>query len=197
MWPGCANGIDTMTPGFGHNNGPTIEPGATWRRTAWARARADLLPVLPIEVVRLRVKRAQELGLPYKTYAGIRASTGHDLIGFLFSSNALGIIHLARLDSSRAEKLAGVNARRVAVVHRPLAAADVVRNDAIDSAHAAPRFIQSWSAMRDTLRDAIRAEGQPADRFLLIGETAFERDWSGALKAAGFLSGDTYFRPIG
>ncbi len=41
------------------------------------------MPRLPIEVIRLRVRRAAELGLPYKIYAGVRASTGHDLVGFL------------------------------------------------------------------------------------------------------------------
>ncbi len=184
-----------MTPGPGHNNGPTMEPGATWRKTAWARARADLLPVLPIEVVRLRVKRARELGLPYKTYASVRASTGHDLIGFLFSSNALGMVQVARLDPAREIKLEGVDARRVALVHRPFDPATIAAIPQIDSAHTAPRFSQSWAAMRDSLRDVIRAERQPADRFLLIGETAFERDWAGAVGAAGYLPGADYFRP--
>ena len=39
--------------GIGHNNGPTMEAGESWRRHAWGKARARLLPVLPIEVVRL------------------------------------------------------------------------------------------------------------------------------------------------
>ncbi len=186
-----------MIPGPGHNNGPTMEPGATWRRTAWAKARADLLPVLPIEVVRLQVRRARDLGLSYKTYASVRASTGHDLIGFLFSSNALGMVRVARLDPARANKLAGVGAARVTLVHRPLCPADVARIDVIDSAHVAPDFTQSWAAMRDTLRDVIRAEGQPAERYLLIGETVFERDWSVAIKTAGFLSGERYFGKVG
>ncbi len=51
-----------MTPGIGHNGGPTLEPGAGWRRHAWSRARADLLPTLPLEVVRLRVARARNWG---------------------------------------------------------------------------------------------------------------------------------------
>ena len=46
------------------------------------------MPTLPIEVLRLRVKRARELGLEYKTYASLRAATGHDVVAFRFSSNA-------------------------------------------------------------------------------------------------------------
>ena len=60
---------------LGHNNGPTMEKGAGWRRYAWKRARADLMPTLPLEVARRRVKRARELGIDYKSYAGIRAAT--------------------------------------------------------------------------------------------------------------------------
>ena len=82
--------------GLGHNKGPTMEPGAGWRRYAWKRARTELLPKLPLEVVRMRVRRARELGLDYKTYAGVRATTGRDLVAFLFSSNALrlSLIHI-------------------------------------------------------------------------------------------------------
>ena len=60
--------------GIGHNKGPTMEPGAGWRRYAWKRARAELLPKIPLEVVRMRVRRARELGLDYRTYAGVRAT---------------------------------------------------------------------------------------------------------------------------
>ena len=66
--------------GIGHNNGPTMEGGAGWRRHCWTKAREELLPTLPLEVVRLRVKRAAELGLDYRAYASFRASTGHDVV---------------------------------------------------------------------------------------------------------------------
>ena len=75
--------------GLGHNKGPTLERGASWRRYAWTRARSELLPTLPIEVARRRVRRARELGLDYKAYAGIRASTGRDIVALLFSTGLL------------------------------------------------------------------------------------------------------------
>lgn len=184
-----------MTPGIGHNNGPTSEAGESWRRFAWGRARADLLPTLPLEVVRLRVKRAQELGLSYRTYASVRASTGRDLIGFLFSSNALALVRSEALPQDRAARLAHVRAARHVLVHRPLIPARVALNPQIDGAGAAPRFTDSWSAMRQTVRDAIRATGTPADGWLVVGETAFERDWAEAGRTAGFLPGAAYFAP--
>ena len=60
--------------GLGHNRGPTMEKGRAWRRYAWTRARSELMPTLPIEVARRRVRRARELGIDYKSYAGIRAA---------------------------------------------------------------------------------------------------------------------------
>ena len=76
---------------IGHNGGPSLAGGVSWRKHCWSSARERLLPVLPIEVVRTRVKRAKALGLDYKTYAGVRATTGRDLVAFLYSSNALGV----------------------------------------------------------------------------------------------------------
>jgi hypothetical protein len=63
--------------GIGHNGGPTMEAGYGFRKVAWKKARASLLPTLPLEIVRVRVARAKRLGLPYRTYATIRATSGH------------------------------------------------------------------------------------------------------------------------
>ncbi|MGL4278870.1 MAG: hypothetical protein ACRCS0_00770, partial [Albidovulum sp.] len=98
-----------MTAGPGHNGGPSLEGGVTWRAHCWRSARAALLPKLPVEVVRLRVKRAKEIGLDYRTYAGVRASTGHDLVAFLFSTNALRLLKdQDRMRADEAVKLAGL-----------------------------------------------------------------------------------------
>jgi len=36
-----------VTPGPGHNNGPSLEEGAAWRTHCWRQAREALLPTLP------------------------------------------------------------------------------------------------------------------------------------------------------
>lgn len=183
--------------GIGHNSGQVIEAGHSWRKHVWTKARAQLLPKLPIEVIRLRVKRAAELGLPYKTYAGIRASTGHDLVGFLFSTNALQILRDTHaLPESRAAKLSDLrNARRSAVVHRPVTVDHVARMDVLDRAFAAPAFADSWAEMRDKVQAIVAAEGGPADRLLMIGDTAFEREWAEAGRMAGYLAAEQFFAP--
>ena len=181
--------------GIGHNSGQVDEPGKSWRRHVWTKARKDLMPTLPIEVVRLRVRRAAELGLPYKTYAGIRASTGHDLIGFLFSNNALQVLREGQpLPADRAAKLGAlVRTDCSGVAHRPVTPTHLGSLPGIARADAAPAFSDSWAAMRDRMRAMITAQGHAADRFVIVGDTAFEREWAEAARTAGYLQADQFF----
>lgn len=183
-----------MMAGLGHNNGPTLESGQTWRTIAWRKARTELLPKLPLEVIRIRVKRAQALGLPYKTYAGIRASTGHDLVGFLFSSNALGVYRPGQAAPVLVtQKLVALRAcQQLGLAHRRI---DLSQITSLDHIAEAPDPHGSWSATRTCMKDIIRVTGQPADRFVVIGDTMFERDWAEAGQMAGYLSAAAYFVP--
>ncbi|MHC0054888.1 hypothetical protein [Actibacterium sp. D379-3] len=187
--------------GMGHNQGPTMEGGTAWRKHCWGKARAELLPKLPLEVVRIRVKRAQELGLAYRTYATVRATTGHDIVAFLFSSNALRLHRPAdALPQGHADKLkAQCDCGRLLAAHRPLDPAQTIRN--IEAAHGlafldaipAPLFTDSWSAMRDRMVAALGARKLRPSTVLVIGETGAEREWSVAGRMAGYLPAGHYF----
>lgn len=180
---------------IGHNGGPSIEPGQSWRSHCWRAARAQLLPTLPIEVVRLRVKRARSLGLDYKTYASVRASSGHDLVAFLFSSNALRIspLHPA-MPADRAAHIAGVEADRLALATAPLAPdLALAANPELTAAYPAPFALASFGQARAILRAALG--NIPSDRVLLIGDLALEAEWSMAGHLAGYLAADRYFAP--
>lgn len=76
-----------MHAGIGHNQRPPL--GGGWRTYCWRKARAQLLPPAPLEVVRRRVRRAAELGLSYPDYASIVLLTGRDLAAWLLTSTAL------------------------------------------------------------------------------------------------------------
>lgn len=184
---------------IGHNGGPSVEPGAAWRRTCWSAARAALLPTLPIEVVRLRVKRARALGLEYKTYASVRATTGHDLVAFLFSSNALRVLPgQLRLPVERDAKLAAVfGAARVALAVAPIAAeALVAANPArLDAGFAAPFALAKFAEAAAVIRAALGR--MPGDRVLLVGDMVLERDWVVAGRLAGYLPAERYFAAAG
>lgn len=182
-------------PGPGHNNGPSLDEGAAWRTHCWRQARENLLPTLPIEVVRLRVARARELGLPYKTYAGIRASTGRDVIGFLFSSNALRLLRATdRVPQDRRARLESlIRTDRLGLAQPPLSPQALLAAAPLDAAHPAPRFTDPWPGTRDRLRALLRDRRLPGDGVVLVGETALEREWVEAGRLAGFVPGDAYF----
>jgi hypothetical protein len=179
---------------IGHNNGPAMDAGLSYRTHCWKAARAALLPTLPIEVVRLRVKRAQELGLDYKTYASVRASTGHDVVAFLFSSNALRV-SLTRpvLPADRAAKLDQIaKVGRVALATAPLMPGMLMAgNQMLDAAHPAPGWLDSFAAQTKAIRAAI--PGIPGDRVILIGDHGMEAAWCAAGRLAGYLPADRYF----
>jgi hypothetical protein len=181
---------------IGHNRGPTMEGGASWRRYAWSRARADLLPRMPLEIVRLRVRRARDLGIDYTAYASIRAASGHDVVALLFSSNALRVgpaqVHLT---GPRADKVAAIRqCGRMALIHAPLEPSDFLdANATFDAAGPAPLFTDTWPALREAIRSVTAGQGIPGDRVVLIGDTGFERSWTDAGKLAGYLSADRYF----
>ena len=172
---------------IGHNGGP--QAGTGWQLHCWKRARAALLPALPLEVLRLRVRRAQDLGLDYRTYASVRAATGHDVVAFLFSSNALRLTG-ARIAPDRALHLRGIDAGRIGLA-QGLSPEALALNPELTAAHPAPPPFAPWALARGTIRAAL--PGIPGDRVLLIGETALEREWVAAGNLAGWLAAERYF----
>lgn len=184
-----------MSAGIGHNNGPTMEAGFAYRRHCWTRARAALLPKLPIEIIRTRVKRAREIGLDYKTYACVRAASGHDVVAFLFSSNALRVLRDGQTPpQDRQVKLSAmVNVTRSVAAQPPLDPRRLSWIHGVDHAFAAPRATDSWPAMRDQIAAAMRDQRLPRDGVLVVGDTALEREWAEAGRLAGFLTSDRFF----
>ncbi|WP_318527936.1 hypothetical protein [Defluviimonas sp. WL0075] len=189
--------------GPGHNGGPALEPGGGWRRHCWRAARAALLPTLPIEVVRTRVRRATELGLDYKTYAGVRATTGRDLVAFLFSTNALRLLREGdRMRREEARRLAAITRADRLLATQPPLDAEAIRAElaaqgvTIRATTAAPGLSASWSETGRHLRGFLAGCAHPADGVLLVGETDLERDWVAAARLAGYLTADAYFGRI-
>ena len=178
---------------IGHNGGPSLAGGVSWRTHCWSAARQALLPALPIEVVRTRVKRAQVPGLDYKTYAGVRAATGHDVVAFLFSSNALRVSVLRpAMPETRAEKLAQVQCGRLALAVAPLSPGMLeAANSVLDGVSPAPYALAGFGEMRDRVRAALGK--LPSDQVILVGDLGLERDWCAAGRLAGYLPAERYF----
>ncbi|QXT40714.1 hypothetical protein [Gymnodinialimonas ceratoperidinii] len=181
--------------GIGHNGGPSMAAGHGFRKVAWSRARAALLPSLPLEIVRLRVKRAERLGLPYKTYATVRAVTGHDIVGFLFSDNALGMHRAGEMPAASRARLAALEgaARRLVAVHGASAPQAWVEPGLIDAAGLAPSLATPWRAARDNLRALARQADVPVDGLVVVAATALEREWSATAGLGGTIARDVMF----
>ena len=185
-------------PGIGHNQGPTMERGQAWRTYQWQRARAAAMPkTMPLMIVKMHVARAHALGLDYPTYAAVRKASGRDIMGLLFSSNALRVVRADQphMPVDRGEVLSAVQgAQRLALVHRPLHPAAIkLANPVLDGAGPAPRFTDSWAEMRAHLGGVLTDQKLLSDQVLIIGDTAFERDWTTAARAAGYVEAQRYF----
>jgi hypothetical protein len=184
--------VTGRSTGIGHNNGPTIEPGQAWRTHCWGAARKALLPHLPIEILRGRLKRAGELGLDYRTYAGLRATTGRDIVAILFSSNALELRKgQLRLAASIAQKLEQVAANRIGLATAPLSPDALMAAAPLDVASAAPAAFASFAAQKQVLRAVLGA--CPSDQAVLIGAYGAEAEWCAAARLAGYVPATAYF----
>jgi len=187
---------------LGHNKGPTMEAGAGWRTHCWKKARRELLPILPIEILRRRVARAAELGLDYTSYASIRAASGHDVIAFLFSSNALRIFPKSLLLSGRRQaKLDTIqNANRIAALHAPLTPDSLKKampesvQPLFEASFKAPDFSQTWGQVRAAILQQTHNMGLARDGVVVVGDTSAERGWSEAARLAGYVSADQFFQ---
>ncbi len=181
---------------IGHNKGPTMEGGAGWRRYAWGRARRELLPRLPIEVVRLRIRRARELGIDYKSYASIRAGTGRDIVALLFSANALSIgPRRVTIPAAKAGKLTLINrCDQLAMLYAPASIQEfMTENQWFTDAAQAPDLRNSWRDVGRMVTDLPTRHNLPGPGVVVVGDTALEREWADAGRLGGFLPPQALF----
>jgi hypothetical protein len=65
--------------GIGHNQGPPLDPGASWRHYCWKRAHAAAWKTPPREIALRRLARAEALGMTYREYTAHLLDTGERL----------------------------------------------------------------------------------------------------------------------
>ncbi|MEM6487297.1 MAG: hypothetical protein AAF677_03355 [Pseudomonadota bacterium] len=195
-----------IRPGIGHNQGPPLDPGRSGRAFAWRKARAELMPRLPLEVVRRRVRRAKELGLAYPAYASILLGTGRDVVAFLFTGTAIADRLRRGIDPAKADKLRTLSGCERRLIGVP---ADAAPEGALFAAIAPPPGAtgatvdpgtdpRTWGAARLAITAALVpavAGGRvlPADAVVMVGVTAVERGWADAAALAKFLPAEQYF----
>jgi hypothetical protein len=123
----------------------------------------------------------------------VRATTGRDIVSFLFSSNALGMYRrLEDLPARHADKLEAIrDCRRDGLFYAPLPLAP--EGLPLDAAYRAPGFTASPQEERAAVTAALTAQKLPRDAVLLIGATAIERGWCANAQLAGYLDEAAFF----
>ncbi len=188
------------TPGIGHNSNAL---GRGWRRYAWKKARKDLVAArVPLEIVRIRVRRAQRLGLTYPQYASVLLGTGRDIVGFLFTVNGLQLRLARRLEAPMhvsAKLQTAPDAPRIALAPPEEEAAafrvELVEITAarIDAAFPAPPPEASWGSTRRIVHRALSEASMPPDGVVMIGDGADDARWADAAFLAKFIPTADYF----
>lgn len=191
---------DHATPGIGHNSNAL---GQGWRRYAWKKARKDLVAArVPLEIVRIRVRRAQRLGLTYPQYASVLLGSGRDIVGFLFTVNGLQLRLARRLEAPAhvsAKLQVAPDAPRIALAppEEEAAAFQVelaeITAARIDAAFPAPAPAASWGVARRVLQHALTEASLPADGVVMVGEGAEDARWADAAFLAKFIPTTEYF----
>ena len=187
---------------IGHNGGPPLDPGRRWRAVAWGKARAELVKHLPIEIVRRRVARARDLGLAYPAYAAILMGTGRDIIGFLFTAEAIGLRleREARVAEAAERKLRAIGPTPRLLLGPPVAPAtlrDSLSARGLDFAAVspAPRPDAPDPEGRRAIRAILDPLRLPGDAIVMVGARADERRWAEAARLARFMAAPAYFAP--
>lgn len=192
-------GSDT-SPGIGHNSSVT---GQGWRRFAWKKARKDLVAArVPLEIVRIRVRRAERLGLTYPQYASVLLGSGRDIVGFLFTVNGLQLRLARRLEAPAhvAAKLRSTPDAPRIVLSPPEESAAAFRVELteitearIDAAAPAPAPAAAWGVARRIVQRALADAALPADGVVMIGEGEEDARWADAGFLAKFIPTNDYF----
>ncbi|RED11372.1 hypothetical protein POI8812_01765 [Pontivivens insulae] len=189
-----------MTHGIGHNRPP--QPTG-WQRHCWTRARKELVGErLPLEMIKVRMARARELGLSFPQYRSILLGGGRDITAFLFTAEGLHLKLTRELSIPDAVRDKLGTLRRADLLalspsgEVPRQFADELGSLAevtIKDAGAEPEPHYSWSQQRAALRDLLRANAVPAASVVMIGRGAHQQGWAEAAELVKYLPRDEYF----
>ncbi|MEM9735409.1 MAG: hypothetical protein AAF908_02245, partial [Pseudomonadota bacterium] len=133
----------------------------------------------------------------YPAYASILLGSGRDIVGFLFTAEAIGLrLQRGEIDAGAGLKLQSLTEVKrflmTAAEQNPIAVGEVLALHRIEMAGmgAVPeRDADAFPAIRAILDPA----KLPGDAVVMIGTAARERDWAEAARLAKFLPASAYF----
>lgn len=155
---------------------------------------------IPIEIVRIRVRRAQELGLSYPQYASVLLG-GHDIVGFLFTTGGLQLKLRRKLElpDTIKQKLTALTSTDL-LSFSPSGEDPIVFRSELEEisglkilASAQEPESTSWSEAKQAVRNLLQPVGLPGKSVVMIGHQSAEAKWAEAGRLAKFISTHEYF----
>jgi hypothetical protein len=188
---------------IGHNNGPQMKTGLGWQQHCWKVARKDVLgKTIPIEIVRMRIKRARQLGMAYPQYASIILGTGRDIVGFLFTVDGMHLKLRKRLEMPEfvQSKLQTIEKCTLMAFSPSGEKSDAFQMELqqisgvkFKSSSPEPEPEATWPAVRLAVRAALEPLKLPSDAIVMIGNRETEKQWALAGKMARFIPSSDYY----
>ncbi|MDF1790400.1 MAG: hypothetical protein P1U88_00745 [Thalassobaculaceae bacterium] len=202
---------------LGHNGGPPLPSAAGWNAFCWRKAAARVRKAPTREVLAIRLRRAAELGLDYKTYAALLAHGGNSPRTLVVMLSRAVVAYgpfgpdiardgALRLLDAAAAKLAALTVPDIVLVVPALAggpARDAVA-DALDAMvrsigwRVAARGVMPAGAPREAavwLSDRLTDAGLSPRSTLLIADPDAHLDLVTRARLLGLLSPQRYFDP--
>jgi hypothetical protein len=180
-----------------------MKTGLGWQRHCWTKARKDLLgKAIPIEIVRMRIKRARELGLSYPQYASIMLGSGRDIVGFLFTVDGLQLRLRKQLEMPDVvqDKLQSLRKCNLAAFapsgeHPETFRIELQQVAGVPFSATAPEpeCDVNWPAARNAIRAVLDPLKLPGDAVVMIGTCDMEKQWAMAGKIARFIPASEYY----
>jgi hypothetical protein len=172
-------------PAIGHNGGPHLDQ--SFEAYAWRRAHTKAWKSPGREIVLLRTRRAERLGLDYKAYTSVLLDRGVRLAGVVVMTDAMMATHRERVVS----RFSSLGDCTIILCN---SAED---KDAADVAHIPGMHIDIACRGRTQLRAVIRRAAADAQTspgaFFMVGWREADRDWAERLGLGLFVSAFDYF----
>lgn len=181
-WPDDDTSGDPDAPAIGHNGGPPLDMG--WTAWVWRRAHANAWKSPGREIVMLRMRRCERLGLSYRQYTAALLDTGTHLGGAVVMCDTVLRLH----DDIVLRKLTTLRDCRLVLCGEGAAALAKALPEP-------PVIVPADDSVR--LSQIVRAEAAilqaPTSVFFLVGTCAAHRALTERLRVGLYVGAAGYF----
>jgi hypothetical protein len=191
---------------IGHNQGPALTRDSSWSSFCWKKTHREAWKTPPIEIVRLRCRRAASLGLTYRQYTAALMDRGVHLQAIVFALGGTLVRtengHVTLDQEGRIQPLPGVleklkrlNACTVLVITNDAQARSIIQQldklcGGVISGHG---VYGNGQEATSAIADLLAKFKLPAAAALMVGADVAGETSARAAKLAKFIPAREYF----